>query len=195
MVWTTVTIRSITQGFPAGTGHSEAVSGGIGYLLGSGRWRLTPFIGYCIDAQYFPIVDPGGPFDQLKRSYSAKWVGPLVRVEAAWRLSERWQVVADAAYHQVDYHARADWNLIPTFAQPVSFRHTADGYGIEAEAGLSYKVSRRMAIDLRGGYFNWQTGTGIDELYLSAGGSDVTQLNAVVREGWEAMLGVGIGLF
>jgi hypothetical protein len=183
------------QQFDAGTGYREAASAGIGYLLGSGRWRLTPFIGYGIDVQYFPIVDPGGPFDELNSSYSAKWLGPLLRVEAAWQLSGRWQVVADATYRQVKYHATADWNLIQAFAQPVSFRHMADGYGVEAGAGLRYTVGRRIAIELRGGYFNWQTGTGIDQLYLSAGGSDETQLNGVVREGWKATLGVEVGVF
>jgi hypothetical protein len=159
---------------------------------------VTPFIGYGIDAQYFPVVDPGGPggpFGQLNSSYSAKWLGPLFRGEAAWQLSARWQVVADADYHQVKYHATADWNLIPTFAQPVSFRHTADGYGLEAGAGLRYAAGHRIGVGLRGGYFNWQTGTGIDQLYLSAGGSDETQLNGVVREGWKAALWVEVGLF
>jgi hypothetical protein len=183
------------QQFGVTGGHSEAWAAGVGYGLGCGRWRLTPYIGYGVDEQYFPVTDPGGPYEGLNSSYSAKWLGPLLRVEAAWQLSGRWQVVADATYRQVKYHATADWNLIPTFAQPVSFRHVADGYGVEVEAGLRYRAGRRIAIGLRGGYFNWQTGTGIDQLYLSAGGSDVTQLNEVVREGWKAMLGVEVGLF
>jgi hypothetical protein len=41
----------------------------------------------------------------------------------------------------------------------------------------------------------WETGTGIDELYLNAGGSDQTQLNGVVRHGWRAVLAVEMGLF
>jgi hypothetical protein len=50
-------------------------------------------------------------------------------------------------------------------------------------------------VGLRGGYFDWETGTGIDQLYLSTGGSDETQLNGAIRDGWRAMLGVEIGLF
>jgi hypothetical protein len=118
----------------------------------------------------------------------------MVRGEGAFSLSRRWQVVADATYHQVNYHARADWNMIPQFAQPVSFRHKADGYGIEADAGLRYKAGRRIWLGAGGGYFNWQTGTGIDELYLAAGGSDQTQLNGVIRKGWRCKLGVEIGI-
>lgn len=183
------------QQFNAPGGYSEGVAAGAGYsLLVSGPFRLTPFIGYSIDAQYFPITDPGGPYSQLNSSYSAKWLGPLVKVDASWRLAKRWQVVADAAYHQVNYHAKADWNLIPTFAHPVSFRHTADGYGIEVAAGMRYRVGRRVFVDLGAGYFNWQTGTGIDQLYLSAGGSQQTQLNGVLREGWNCSAGVEVSL-
>jgi hypothetical protein len=184
------------QQFNAGTGHSEAALLGVGYcLLNSGRFRLTPYIGYGIDAQYFPIVDPGGPFAQLNSSYSAKWLGPWMKADASWRLGGRLEALAAAAYHQVDYRARADWNLIPSFAHPVSFRHTADGYGIELSAGFRYTVSRSVALELGGGYFDWQTGTGIDQLYLSTGSSDQTQLNGVAREGWRGNLGVLVGLF
>ena len=183
------------ESFPATGGYDEALGAGIGLCIwNSGPFRLTPFIGYGIRSQYFPITDPGGPYDGLNSSYSAKWRGPLLRGEASLSLGRRWQVIADAVYHQVSYHATADWNLIPTFAQPVSFRHTADGYGIEVDAGLRYLVEKRISLEAGGGYFNWQTGTGIDQLYLSAGGSDQTQLNGVVREGWRCRLGVEIGV-
>lgn len=184
------------ESFAAVAGYDEAVAVGIGYaLLGGGSWRLTPYVGYGVDAQYFPITDPGGSFGSLNSSYSAKWLGPLVRVEASLTLGRRWQVVADAAYHQATYHGWADWNLIPTFAQPVSFRHRADGYGVEADGSLRYIAGRRISVEIGGGYFNWQTGTGIDQLYLSGGGSDQTQLNGLVREGWRCKLGVEIGIY
>lgn len=183
------------QQFTVHTGHSETLATAIGYsLLSGGRLRLTPFIGYAIDQQYFPVTDPGGPYEGLNSSYAARWMGSLAKADGSWELSGRWQVVADVGYHQVRYHATADWNLIPEFAHPVSFRHTADGYGIEAEAGLRYRVSGRVALGLRGGYFDWETGTGIDQLYLSTGGSDETQLNGAIRNGWQAMLGIEVGL-
>ena len=184
------------QEFNVRSGYSEAASAGIGYsLLKGGRWQLTPFAGYGITAQYFPIVDPDGPFGQLNSSYSAKWLGPLVGADASWQFCKRWQVVANASYNQVKYHAVADWNLISSLAQPVSFRHKADGYGFEAEAGMRYKASCRLAVELRGGYFEYETGKGIDQLYLSTGGSDETQLNGVVREGYRAILTVEMRLF
>jgi hypothetical protein len=184
------------QAFVVNSGHSESVAAAVGYSLwDKGRWRLAPYIGYAVNQQYFPVTDPGGPYEGLNSSYTAKWRGPLVKAVGSWQLSGRWQVVADLTYHQVRYHATADWNLIPEFAHPVSFRHTADGYGIEAEGGLRYRVGSRVMVGLRGGYFDWETGTGIDQLYLSTGGSDQTQLNGVSRRGWRALLGVEVGLF
>jgi Protochlamydia outer membrane protein len=184
------------ESFAAVAGYDEAVAAGIGYCICcSGPFKLTAYIGYSIDAQYFPVTDPGGLYSELNSSYSAKWLGPLVRGEGSLTLGRRWQVVADAAYHQAVYHGWADWNLIPTFAQPVSFRHRADGYGVEADAGLRYFACKRISVEIGGGYFDWQTGTGIDQLYLSAGGSDQTQLNGVVREGWKCKLGVEIGIY
>jgi hypothetical protein len=180
-----------SQQFAAQTGHSSSVAAAIGYVLRGARWEITPYAGYDIHEQYFPVTDPS---EGLNSSYAAKWFGPLVKADGVWLMSGRWQVVADVSYHQVRYHATADWNLIPEFAHPVSFRHMADGYGIEADAGLRYRIGRVRLI-ARAGYFDWETGTGIDQLYLSAGGSDQTQLNGVVREGWRGLLGIELGLF
>jgi len=179
------------ESFPAIGGYDEGVAAGIGWcVFCSGPFRLTPYIGYGINAQYFPITDPGGPYDGLNSSYSSKWWGPMVRGEGSLALGRRWQVVADVVYHQVAYHATADWNLIPSFAHPVSYRHMADGYGAEADAGLRYFAGKRISLEATGGYFNWQTGTGIDQSYLSTGSSDQTQLNGVVREGWRCNAGI-----
>jgi hypothetical protein len=180
------------QQFAVPTGHSESVAGAVGYVLRGARWEVTPYAGYGVDEQYFPVKDPD---EGLNSSYAARWSGPLVKADGIWQMSGRWQVVADVTYHQVRYHATADWNVIPEFAQPVSFRHTADGYGIEADAGLRYQVAKRVAVNVRGGYFDWETGTGIDQLYLSAGGSDQTQLNGVVRQGWRGLFGIEVGIF
>jgi hypothetical protein len=180
------------QEFAAHGGYSEAAPVAVGYVLRVRRWEITPEVGYGIDEQYFPVTDPS---EGLNSSYAAKWLGPLVKLKGSWRLSGRWQAVADVGYHQVRYHATADWNLIPQFVHPVSFRHTADGYGVDAEAGMRYRLGDRVALRLEGGYFGWETGTGIDQLYLTMGGSDQTQLNGVVRNGWRVMLGIEVGIF
>ena len=175
--------------FPVAGGYCESGSLGIGYVLFEDRhFAVTPSLGYAISSQHFPVTDGGGPFAGLSSSYDAKWFGPFGRVDGEWRIGTRWQLTIAARYDQVVYRGVADWNLIAQFAHPVSFRHRADGYGLTGEAGVGYVLSRQLMLSLKGEYFNWETGTGIDELYLASGGISQTQLNEVVRTGF------GVGL-
>jgi hypothetical protein len=89
----------------------------------------------------------------------------------------------------VSYRATADWNLIADFDHPVSFRHRADGFGVEGELGVGYRIGRRMEILAVLNGFGWETGTGIDELYHSSSPSQQTQLNEVALTGAGVRLG------
>ena len=95
---------------------------------------------------------------------------------------------AGLRYSQVQYRASANWNLVREFNHPESFRHTANGYGINMQASLLYRASRIHSIGIKGIYSRWQTGRGIDELYLATGQSQQTQLNEVRAEGWQVMV-------
>jgi Protochlamydia outer membrane protein len=179
------------QQFPVAGGYAESGSAGVGYaLLDKGCFGLTLLVGYGISKQSFPVTDAGGPFAGLNSFYAGKWLGPFARVEGVWRLAAGWQVEAAVRYDQVVYRGVADWNLIADFQHPLSFKHRADGYGVTGELGLSYVIGRHWVFSLRAGGFDWETGTGIDELYLASGGTQQTRLNAVVRMGFEGGLGV-----
>jgi hypothetical protein len=95
---------------------------------------------------------------------------------------------ASLRYNQIRYKASANWNLIREFSHPESFRHTANGYGIMAQASLLYHVQGIHSIGITGSYSCWQTGHGIDELYFAAGGSRQTQLNEVRSVGFGVMV-------
>jgi len=183
------------QHFDSHEGYGYSFMAGIGYRLLSGPLlRLAPYIGYGLNGQSFSILDPGDVYAFLDSRYTMQWKGPLVKVDASGRLAGRWEWEADIVYHQVNYDAKADWNLIATFAHPVSFRHAADGYGIDAGAGVRYRAGRRIVLRAGGGYCSWQTGKGTDILYLSSGGADHTQLNGVGSTGWKAEAGLVIPL-
>jgi outer membrane protein Pom len=174
-------------------GYSETGSAGIGFCIPvSGPFHLTPFIGYGIHMQYFPIADPGGPYAQLNSSYSAKWLGPLIKADLSWQLSGRWQLAVKGEYDQLLYRASADWNLIQEFSHPVSFRDHADGYGVEGEFSLHYMAGRHIGVMLAADYFNRETGTGIDVLYLNTGQAPQTQLNGVYTNGFGVRLGMDL---
>ncbi len=171
-------------------GYSEAGAVGAGFCLFDGPgFRLVPFAGFRISKQFFPIVETVGPFAGLNSYYSAKWLGPLVKVDIGWQPAKRWRVGADVVYDQVVYRGVADWNLIADFSHPVSFRHRADGYGVEGELRVGYMLGRHLELLLAGDYFDWETGTGIDMLYLNTGAIQQTRLNGVVRNGVGVRLG------
>jgi hypothetical protein len=185
------------QRFDSHQGYGYSAAAAVGYrLVERPRWQFTPFIGYGLDGQSLSILDPGGMVAFLNSRYTAKWKGLLVRTEASGQFGRRrsslsrWYWEASLTYDQADYSATADWNLISQFAHPVSFRHTADGYGLDAKTALHYRIGRHIALRAGPGFFTWQTGTGIDALYLSAGGTDKTRLNGVSRNGWTAEAGI-----
>lgn len=177
------------QQLPVTDGYSETVVAGVGYrVLDKGIYRVTAFAGYGMEEQFFVIN--GGGYAQLNSRYDARWMGPLVRIAASWEPLKRWQLIADGGYSQVEYRAMADWNLIPEFSHPVSFRHHAEGYGVRGEFGIRYSPARRIGVLVAANYFEWETGTGIDALYLQNGQQQQTQLNGVSRNGWGVRAGM-----
>ncbi|GGB17460.1 hypothetical protein GCM10011511_46560 [Puia dinghuensis] len=179
------------QNFNGGNGYSYAFAAGAGYRLWtSGRWRFTPYVGYGVSGQHLTITDPGGLYDFLNSSYQTSWYGPLVRGVVSWTPGGKWEVSGVITYHQVNYRADADWNLISAFSHPLSFRHTADGYGVEGELGVQYRAGRWLTVLLAAKGFTWATGKGIDELYHPDSPSQQTQLNEAALSGFGLRAGV-----
>jgi len=177
--------------FDSDKGNAASWSlGAGGCILDNGLFSLSPILGYGVHTQALYLVDHSGVYTQLNSSYKTHWKGPYLKVISTLWLGPHWQASAGLAYHQVVYTASADWNLINTFSHPVSFRHNANGYGIDANAELHYRLTHLLSCSLGGGYFNWQTGRGTDELYLSAGGTDKTQMNGAFRNGWRVTGGI-----
>ncbi|HXB07425.1 MAG TPA: hypothetical protein VNW04_09925 [Puia sp.] len=179
------------EDFAGSNGYSMTIGAGAGYRLWpGGRFELTPSLGYGVSGQHLTITDPGGFYTFLNSSYQTSWFGPFVRGAGRWRPGGRWVIDGIVTYHQVTYRANADWNLISDFSHPVSFRHRADGFGIEGELGVRYSVCRRVEVLAAMNGFAWETGTGIDELYHPGSPSQQTQLNEVVMDGLGFRLGM-----
>jgi len=189
------TNASYRENFSANRGSVGTWSVGAGYLiLHKKRFRLTPYIGYGMNYQSYFLIDPGAGPSLLHSSYKTCWSGPLLKINSRLLLNDRLQLEADMEYHQVQYSARADWNLITAFSHPLSFRHAARGYGIDAHVRLEIRLCHAISLHIGGGYFNWQTGTGTDELYLASGQTELTQLNEVIRDGFQWLAGIQLPL-
>ncbi|WP_426670438.1 hypothetical protein ACPPVU_04160 [Mucilaginibacter sp. McL0603] len=181
------------QSFDSNKGSTSAWSTGVGYLLFKNKlWSLSPYLGYGINYQTYYLLGNEGDFGQLNTSYKTQWQGLFFKIKPTFNISDRLEIVADLTYNQVKYSAAADWNLIETFQHPVSFRHSADGYGIDADAKLAFKINRYFSANLGAAFFNWETGNGTDQLYLTTGETDKTQLNEVIRNGFRVEVGLSV---
>jgi hypothetical protein len=183
------------ENFSDNKGSTTVWGAGAGYIIfNNNLFTLIPYAGYGINKQSLYIVDNSGRFPGLNSSYDTRWNGPFVKVSSSVKIWHALKLAADFTYNQVNYSAVGNWNLINEFQHPVSYRHAAKGYGIDASARLIYKINPNIGITLGYGYFNWQTGNGTDQLYLSSGQVDKTQLNGVWRSGYRVNGGLAFSL-
>jgi hypothetical protein len=170
---------------------------------------LTPLGGVSYHAQNLFMVDgvqtmsnfgwptPLGPFAGLDSSYDADWYGPWVggdisvtikRSDLTGPAHRFWGGVEWHFY--AEYEAKAQWNLRPDFAQPVSFEHESNGNGWVINGGYSWFITPRWALDLKGKYQTWKTDPGIDRVFGANGTSLTTRLNEVEWDSFSATIGI-----
>jgi hypothetical protein len=179
--------------FNGDKGNTQAWSAGAGFILFNNEFfSLIPYAGYGVSTQALHLFDRSGNFPNLNSTYQTTWKGPFIKVTSSIRLLKKLKFAADVTYNQVSYNGKANWNLIQSFQHPVSYRHHATGYGINAAGQFVYTVYHHLDVHAGGGYFSWQTGAGTDELYLNNGQTDKTQLNEAVRNGFRLQGGIGL---
>ena len=167
-------------------GMSYTIHPLIGYtIVASKNIQFSPAIGYGWNSQRLYLLDNAG----LNSTYQTFWNGLITRIGTQVKFN-RMVTAFGLDYHQVNYNAKADWNLVESFKHPVSFEHTAKGYGVEVEVRLGYAISESLLIQLQGGAWKWSTGLGIDQLYLNDGTVEKTRLNDVTRNGYVIRAGI-----
>lgn len=176
----------------AGAGNISSFNGELGYRILKGKtFQLNGFAGYTNTQQDLFLIDPKGTLDKrLRSTYFTTWQGVSGAIEATLRPGKVVHLTAHGTYHQVNYDATADWNLIETFQHPVSFEHRAKGFGMEGSFQIKFFLAEDVGFFLDATYGQWQTGKGTDILYLSDGQVQHTQLNEAVRE----YLSFGVGM-
>ncbi len=186
--------NTYNQTFNADKGNTTLWDLGAGYMLfNKNGFSFTPFIGYGESRESLRLLDRNNMYPGLNSSYSPRWKGGFLKAVLFGTIVPKLKFKADVTYHQVGYNSYGDWNLITSFQHPVSYRHHANGYGLQGTGKLSYDITRHLALHVGGGYFTWQTGNGTDELYLNNGEVDKTQLNEVLRSGFGVSGGVSLG--
>jgi hypothetical protein len=178
--------------FKSDQGNITSWDAGVGYKVSIAKmYSVAPFVGYGINGQYlFVLRDYGNVTGNLKSTYDSKWTGLSMGLSFIIRIHERIIITAQSTYRQLNYSAKANWNLIEDFEHPVSFRHKAKGYGLQNNIGVQYVLNEKISLSLNGQLSHWTTGKGTDTLYRTNGEVNVTQLNRVYRN--SATLGAGL---
>jgi hypothetical protein len=181
------------QNFEDNKGYSDRWNAGLAWqFFKQNTVSVRPELGYTQSRQDLYLSDENGQYSTLNSSYAAQWKGPYVKLNANWHIIPRLKLNADVQYTQATYDAKADWNLITQFQHPVSYTHTANGYGLDANANIAYHITTFLSVYIGGGYFNRQTGKGTDRLYLSNGQTDNTQMNGAFSNGYKLTGGLSL---
>jgi hypothetical protein len=184
-----------TGNFSDNKGYTSSWSAGAGYTIFNNKiFSLIPYAGYSTNSQYLYLVDLTGQFPTLNSSYQASWKGAFVKVTSSVKIWHALKLAAAVTYDQASYKGQGDWNLIEQFQHPLSYRHVADGYGIDANARLVYSITNHIAVNIGYSYYNWETGTGTDIVYLSTGEVDNSRLNGVFQNGFQIVGGIILSL-
>ena len=160
-------------------------------------WQLTPIessfcarlgAGFHYRGGRLTLRDPGGPFSSLHSRYDYRWEGPAVALDVLVAPPGKSRLRASVSYCQAVYRAKADWNLITTFAHPVSFAQDARGFLLGLGTVYTFRISSVFGISAAASTVIGKTGIGRDHLYLQDGDSDGTRLNGVGMGNLEAHL-------
>lgn len=188
-------------------GDVRDFSAGLGpvFTTREGNFSITPCIGYSYHEQnltihdgYQTISEPGidpsaaplGPITGLDSTFDTQWYGGWLGVVMEFAPTTNFSLHSSIELHSGTYEAEANWNLIPYFQHPVSFRHYSDdAKGLLINLGLMTGAKNlQFKIDL--GYQKWQAEDGQIKFYEEDGDIYILKLNEVNWESFSAMAGV-----
>lgn len=173
----------------ADEGFSANLSPMLSFLLyRKSRIQVEVAAGYqWISKKYYLLNQE----TDLNSYYHALWKGPLGQVKTNCQLGS-FLLHVSSTYSQMNYDARANWNLIEGFEHPVSFRHEAKGFLWSNELVFLYPLKSIFQIKAAIRHSYSSTGKGIDTLFKIDGSRPKTQLNDVTNQAM--MLSVGVVL-
>jgi hypothetical protein len=140
-----------------------------------------------------PKIEPHplGPIAGLNSTYQTRWRGPWAGVDLELAVTNRLFLLGAFEYHWPKFSAKADWNLRPDLAHPVSFRQEASrARGVVLKAGSRYLLTRMWAVDLSVSHEDWQARNGDLIVYFSDGDTATTRLNQVNWQSSDLTLGL-----
>lgn len=188
----------------ADEGNILDMSIGLGYRYqwlthetGTRGFEVRPKIGLAYHSQDLKAVDgfqtipASGAFPGLNSSYDTTWFGPWIGLEGLFYQSDKFSLGLNFEYHHIQYDATAQWNLRSDFAQPESFTHEADGYGLVTELSSKWHFTPTLALTLDLQYQKWLADrNGKETIFFADGDVAKLQFNEVEWDSYGLSLGL-----
>jgi len=177
---------------------------GLGYQFSflSGKFRLSPLLGYSYSAQELTLKDgvqviatpgwtpPAGPIQGLDSTYDASWLGPWLGIDLSFEVTERVTLFGSFEYHWATFDSESNLNLRNDLAHPKTFEQDADGRGFLITLSAEYLLTGPWSLNMAFNYQKWSADPGRDRLYYANGSIAETRLNEVNWDSYALMLGL-----
>ncbi|WP_316801918.1 hypothetical protein [Pedobacter nototheniae] len=160
-------------------------------ILKLGNFNIDPIIGISYHQQKFHLLESGDnpASNGLNSTYEAKYKGFDFGGAFIFK-TDAFSIGATVLAGFYTYSAKANWNLIPDFAKPVSFTHKANAFSLSGDINISVPLNKNLSIEADYKINNINTYSGVDKAYYNNRNTEETQFNGATFRKNAALLGL-----
>ncbi|TCD18325.1 omptin family outer membrane protease [Pedobacter psychrodurus] len=147
-------------------------------LLNFGQFNINPIVGLSYNQQKFHLLESANNPDSkgLNSTYEARYKGFDFGAEFVFK-TQKFSIAATVLGGFYTYSAKANWNLIPDFAKPVSFTHKANSFALSGDINLAVPLNKNLRVEVNYKINNINTYSGVDKAYFNSRPTEETQFN------------------
>ena len=162
-------------------------------LLKFGQFNINPIAGLSYQQQKFYLLESANNPDSkgLNSTYGARYKGFDFGAELVLKM-QKFSIGATVLGGFYTYSAKANWNLIPDFAKPISFTHKANSFSLSGDINLAVPLNKSLRIDVDYKINNINTYSGVDKAYFNSRSTEETQFNGANFRKNAVLLGLNI---
>ncbi|RLJ77450.1 omptin family outer membrane protease [Pedobacter alluvionis] len=162
-------------------------------LLKFGQFNINPIVGLSYNQQKFYLLESANNPDSkgLNSTYQARYKGFDFGAEFIF-ITNKFSLGATILAGFYNYSAKANWNLIPDFAKPVSFTHKANSFSLSGDINLAVPVSKSLRLEVDYKINNINTYSGVDKAYFNSRATEETQFNGANFRKNAVLLGLNL---
>jgi outer membrane protease len=163
-------------------------------LLKLGQFKINPIVGLSYHQQKFYLLESANNPDSkgLNSTYQTRYKGFDFGAEFVFK-ANKFSVGATVLGGFYNYSAKANWNLIPDFAKPVSFTHKANSFSLSGDINLAVPLNKSLRIEVDYKINNINTYSGVDKAYFNSRPTEETQFNGASFRKNAVLLGLNFG--